>query len=120
MKTLLIISTILILISCGQGNKKDEAEQKPTQIETPKTEEVKKAEAKPIATGKITSIADGFDVQRVNLYNSTSANRTINCYLKNGDKVNILEDADPYYLVEKTGGQKCKGYCMKGFVIVNK
>jgi hypothetical protein len=102
MKNLLIISTVLFLVSCRQGN----------------NNEVKKEQTKPVATGNITSIADGFDVQRVNIFNSTSSNRTINCYLKNGDKVNILEDVDPYYLVEKMDEKTCRGYCMKGFVIL--
>jgi hypothetical protein len=123
MKNIFTVLTIIIVISCGQEKKNNDGElqslePKPTDL--PKTEEVKKEDPKPIGTGKVNSIVDGFDVQRVNLFNSTSSNRTINCYLKNGDKVNVLKDADPYYLVEKQTDKGCKGYCMKEFVILNK
>jgi hypothetical protein len=118
MKNGLIILTLLISFSCGQektnrDGKAQQLDQKPIKTEELKTEEIKVEEQKPIGTGKITTIADGYDVKRVNLFSSTSSNRTINCYLKKEDKVNILEDADPYYLVEQVSSKGCKGYCMK-------
>lgn len=69
-----------------------------------------------IPTGKITTIADGMDVGQVNLWSSTSSSRRKVGSLGKGAKVIILEDSDPYYLIETKDGKK-KGYCMKGFVI---
>ncbi len=76
--------------------------------------------AQPIGTGKITTIADGFDVRRVNLFSTTGPNRTINASLIDGEKVNILRDEDPYYFVETSNGDGRRGYCIKGFVIKTK
>lgn len=123
MNRIITILTFLILVSCGQENTNNDGQTKESDqmpIETPKTAEIKKEETKVIGTGKITTIADGYDVQRVNLFSTTSPDRTINCFLTKGDKVNILEDADPYYLVEKVDKKECKGYCMKEFVIIKK
>ncbi|MBP7399835.1 MAG: hypothetical protein KA954_09640 [Chitinophagales bacterium] len=125
MKNIIIAFSVLITISCS---KKDSENTQPLHItnqtehetEFSNSEELEKKVDTPIGTGKITSIADGIDVQRVNLFSTTASNRTINCYLKNGDKVNILQDADPYYLVEKVDDKSCKGYCMKGFIILFK
>lgn len=62
-------------------------------------------------------MADGMDVQRVNLWSTTHSNRVTTSHLTNGKKVIILKDEDPYYLIETANGDGRKGYCMKGFVI---
>lgn len=72
---------------------------------------------KPIGKGKPTTMADGMDVQRVNLWSTTHSNRVTTSHLTNGKKVIILKDEDPYYLIETANGDGRKGYCMKGFVI---
>jgi hypothetical protein len=120
MKALFFL-TLIIFVSCSQTNRNNDGQSfESKQIDTISTEEQKKEIVKQFVTGTITSIADGFDVKRVNLYNSTSSDRRISCYLLNGDKIRILEDAEPYYLVEKIDGQVCKGYCMKGFIVLDK
>jgi hypothetical protein len=68
-------------------------------------------------TGRITSIADGVELGKVNLWTSTSSNRSVECTVIKGQKVRITEDADPYYYVEAIGRSDCEGYCMKEFVI---
>ncbi|MEN6569583.1 MAG: hypothetical protein ABFC18_06200 [Rikenellaceae bacterium] len=118
---ILLYMTLIVFVSCSQVNKNNDGQSfRSKQNDTISTEEQKKETVKQTKTGTITTIADGFDVKRVNLFNSTSTDRRINCYLENGDKVKVVEDAEPYYLVEKIGGQDCKGYCMKGFVILDK
>jgi hypothetical protein len=72
---------------------------------------------KPIGKGKITTMADGMDVQRVNLWSSTGYDRVTTSHLTNGEKVLILKDAGQYYLIETANGDGRKGYCMKEFVI---
>jgi hypothetical protein len=118
MKNQLLTIAAIILLSCGQN--KTEKQANTTSTDTASTTiDTKKTEKRPL-TGKITTIADGYDVKRVNLFTSTSPDRTITCFLKNGEKVKILLDADPYYFVEQANGQGCRGYCMKSFVLIDK
>lgn len=70
-------------------------------------------------TGRITSIADGVELGKVNLWSSTSSSRSIECTVIKGQKVRITEDADPYYYVEAIGRSDCEGYCMKEFIILD-
>ena len=64
--------------------------------------------------------ADGLYLERINLWNSTKSGREIDCCLIGGAKVVILKEEGPYYLVESVYYKKCRGYCMKEFVIVDK
>lgn len=73
----------------------------------------------PIATGKIMTKVDGFDVKEVNLWSSTSSDRSIVCSINEGWEVVILKDAHPYYLVKSTIQIGCAGYCLKGFVVLD-
>jgi len=111
---------LLFFLSCGKSKDQTEDKKRVEKESLPKKEEVKIEELKIIGTGIIKTIADGVDVQRVNLFNSTGSNRSINCFLTKGEVVNILRDEDPYYLVQSTSDKNCKGYCMKGFVIKKK
>lgn len=117
MKEKLALLTLMLSLSCGQNKNGQEQSQKP--VDTVPSTGKEEKEKKPI-TGIIITIADGYDVKRVNLFTSTSPDRTITCFLTNGEKVKILLDADPYYFVERANGKGCRGYCMKGFVIIDK
>ncbi len=75
---------------------------------------------KKIGSGHITTIVDNYDVKKVNLWSSTLSSRKIVASMVNDEKVYILKDEDPYYLVESANGDGRKGYCMKGFIIVTK
>ncbi len=57
-------------------------------------------------------------VKKVNLWSSTNSDRKAHGFMLNGEKVEILEDKDIYYLVKSVSGNKRKGYCKKGFVIL--
>ncbi len=78
---------------------------------------VKQVEEKivPIGSGIITSVADGYDVKLVTLWDAAGSDRRAISQLKEGDQVNILEDEDPYYYIESLKTQS-KGYCMKGYI----
>lgn len=67
-------------------------------------------------TGRINTVADGVELGKVNLWSSTTSDRTIRCSVVKGQKVRIKQDADPYYYVEAVGRSGCEGYCMKEFV----
>lgn len=97
MKILPLLIIVLLIFSCQQA----------------KTEETI------IGSGRITTIIDGYDVRKVNLWSSTSSSRTPQGFMLNGEQVKILKDVDPYYLVKSISGNKREGYCMKGFVILN-
>ncbi len=85
-------------------------------IEKWKADTVKAKKIKPIGTGKITTIADGFDVKIVNVWSSTNpASRVINGTLKSDEKILIVKEEDPYYFIQTEDG-KLRGYLMKGFV----
>ena len=45
-------------------------------------------------------------MKRVNLYSSTNADRTINCFLSDKDEVNVLEETADYFFVEKADGKR--------------
>lgn len=79
---------------------------------------IKKSQTNIIAKGIITTFVDGYDVNVVNLWSSDQSTRTIVAKMNNGDVVKILEDKEPYYFLELVKSN-VKGYCMKGFVIVN-
>ena len=111
MKTLTIILITFILFSCNE---------KRTTDKTNKSKEINNVEIQPIAFGKITTIADGFDVKRVKLWSSTGTNRKVLAIMTNGEKIKVLLDSDPYYLIEAMNGDGRKGYCMKGFVVIDK
>ena len=111
MKTLTIVLLAFILFACNE---------KRTTDKTTQATENNKVEIQPISFGKITTIADGFDVKRVNLWSSTNAKRKVQAFMTNGEKIKVLEDSDPYYLVESVNGDGRKGFCMKGFVVIDK
>ena len=104
--------------SCSQPSNNSTENQEQVKIETKKEEFKTEPEPtlEPIGTGKITTKVDGMDVKKVNLWSSASSKRTIVCSMTNNQEVKILEDEDPYFLVESIKDSKCKGYCMKGFV----
>ena len=77
------------------------------------------SKVEPIGTGKITTKVDGTDVAEVNLWSTTSPDRSIVCSMSDGWDVVILKDAHPYYLVESTMQIGCTGYCLKGFVVLD-
>jgi hypothetical protein len=122
MKERLLLLTTVILLSCGQNKTQEDSLEQTDKgpIDTMSTAKENKESEKKLITGRITTIADGYDVKRVNLFTSTSPDRTITCFLKNGEKVKVLLDADLYYFVEQANAQGCRGYCMKGFVVVDK
>lgn len=121
MKTRLLIILSFILGACGQSNNEDKKfEEIATSATKSIDEEPKKEELKPIGKGEITTMADGMDVQRVNLWSTTSSDRVTTSHLTNGEKVIILQDEDPYYLIETASGDGRRGYCMKDFVIKSK
>jgi len=111
MKTLSIILLAFIFFTCHEKTTTDKTNQ-----ET----ENNKVEIQPIAFGKITTIADGFDVKKVKLWSSTNTNRKVQAFMTNGEKIKVLEDSDPYYLVESVNEDGRKGFCMKGFVVIDK
>ena len=70
-----------------------------------------------IRTGTINTIADGFDVQHVNIWSSCSNGRYKLYHLNNGMKVEIVDENDDYYKVRPLDEpSKEAGWCMKGFV----
>lgn len=118
MKKSLLIFFLVLLFSCKNNNNKYTIEQydaeysnKEDSLTLNKIEEIEK----PIGSGTITTIADGFDVKIVNLWSSSGNDRKIIAKMSKGDKVNIIEDDDPYYYIELVKSNT-KGYCMKGYV----
>ena len=106
----LLVFVPLVFYSCTQQSNKSTTEQT-----TPEPE------PEPIATGRITTIADGIDVGKVNLWSSTDGStRRIVKSLRNGDKVVVWKDANPYFQVESASRDGIKGYCMKGFVVLDR
>jgi hypothetical protein len=103
---LVIVTFLCVLKLCSDSKPTETAQQTTT------TSSV-------IGTGRINTVADGFDVREVNLWTSTSSSRSIECAVIKGQKVRITEDADPYYYVEAIGRSDCEGYCMKEFVILD-
>lgn len=114
LKISLILLVLFSLIGCNNGF--DPKDYNKSEI---KQEEPAEETKEPLGTGVITTQVDGMDVNRVNLWTSTSSDRKINCFLIDRDKIQILEDAEPYYLVESVKDNTCRGYCMKGFVIMD-
>lgn len=77
----------------------------------------KKVDIANIRKGTITTIADGYDVGKVNVWSSTDgSSRTIRGYFIKGDKVDVIESDGPYYLVYSKS-KNLKGFLMKGFVV---
>jgi hypothetical protein len=116
MKHPLLLFLLLTLLSCN-NNSSNHIQDKVKSENTAKEKENAKSIDNKLGVGKITSIADGFDVQVVNLWSSTISSRTIVGKMYQGDTVIILKDAEPYYYLELVKS-KVKGYCMKGFVIM--
>jgi len=102
MKILTIILIAFLFLACNQNENQEEKD------------------IAEIGFGTITTMTDGFDVQRVNLWNSISSGRKVLAYMTNGEEVIILKDEEPYFLVESANGDGRKGYCMKNFVILKK
>jgi hypothetical protein len=70
-----------------------------------------------IRTGTINTIVDGCDVYYVNIWSSCSDERYKLYHLKNGIKVEIVDDNGVYYKVRPLDEpSKEAGWCMKGFV----
>ncbi len=62
----------------------------------------------------ITTIADGYDVQKVNLWDSTDENRKIVGYCINNEKVKVGHRYKGYaYIIKKDG---TAGYCLEEFL----
>jgi hypothetical protein len=121
MKTGLLIILAFMFLACEQSKSEDkQIDEIPTSETKPLIEEPTKEELKPIGKGKITTMADGMDVKRVNLWSTTDSDRVTTSHLTNGEKVIILKDEDPYYLIETANGDGRRGYCMKDFVIKSK
>ena len=78
--------------------------------EVKEVKEVKKAKQ----YAKITTIADGYDVKRVNLWSSSTSNRTQVGFCTNNEKVEILEYSGEYVKIRKTDG--IEGWCMSEFL----
>lgn len=118
MRARLFIILIFIVNACGQRKIEDKQIEE-IQISEQKSV-VEESEEEPLGKGKITTMADGVDVQRVNLWSTTGSDRVTTSHLTNGEKVIVLKDEDPYYRVETANGDGRKGYCMKEFVIRSK
>lgn len=70
-----------------------------------------------VRTGTINTIVDGCDVYYVNIWSSCSDERYKLYHLKNGVKVEIVDDNGVYYKVRPLDEpSKEAGWCMKGFV----
>ena len=70
-----------------------------------------------VRTGTINTIVDGCDVYYVNIWSSCSDERHKLYHLKNGIKVEIVDDNGVYYKVRPLDEpSKEAGWCMKGFV----
>ena len=64
---------------------------------------------------QITTIADGFDVKRVNLFDSTDGNtRKVISYCSNNEKVEVIYRMEGYVKVRKKDG--VEGWCLEGFL----
>lgn len=120
-KGILIAGLATLLLSCNSDNKNSEEQMQDDLAAYLEQDSIKEEEpVKPIGTGKIETFVDGSDVQRVNLWSTTGSDRSMTAYLTDGEEVKILEDADPYFLVESKKNSLNKGYCLKGFIIVDK
>lgn len=62
----------------------------------------------------ITTIADGYDVRKVNLWSTTGTDRKIVDYCINNEKVEIDHRSNGYVYVTKSNG--ISGYCLEGFL----
>lgn len=83
------------------------------QIAANKEEEKNKPKEKEFR--QITTIADGFDVKRVNLFDSTDGNtRKVISYCTNNEKVEVIYRMDGYVKVRKKDG--VEGWCLEGFL----
>ncbi|WP_417602888.1 hypothetical protein [Owenweeksia hongkongensis] len=118
---------LLLLIGCTNNdrvqvvNDKKNSEPKQTKIVGPMLEgqaQEESEEVNPIGKGRITTLVDGVDVQRVNLFSSTNSSRRQICALKNGEKVDVLRVEEPYFFIKSKSDNSCQGYCMKEFVIL--
>lgn len=118
---------LLLLIGCSNNdrvqvvNDKKSSEPKQAKVVGTMLEEQTQEESQeinPIGTGRITTLVDGADVQRVNLFSSTNSSRRQVCALKNGEKVDILRVEEPYFFIKSKSDNSCQGYCMKEFVIL--
>lgn len=64
---------------------------------------------------RVTTIADGYDVQAVNLWSSTDGNtRKVVGSCSNNERVEVLFYSDPYVYVRKSNG--VEGYFMREFL----
>jgi hypothetical protein len=124
----LFICITMIFISCNNKQKCDcdllEAKvsvlsdsvsslQKEMESYKPKDDK-KKKEPKKKQYAVITSIADGYDVGKVNLWSSTLETRAQVGSCANNEKVEVLEYSNGYVKVKKSNG--LEGWCMTGFL----
>lgn len=64
---------------------------------------------------RVTTIADGYDVGRVNLWSSTNGNsRRVVGYCSNNERVQVIDRLYPYVYVRKNNG--VEGYFMAEFL----
>jgi len=64
---------------------------------------------------RVTTVADGYDVQVVNLWSSTDGDtRRMVGTCSNNERVEVLSYSDPYVYVRKSNG--VKGYFMREFL----
>lgn len=122
MKKRLFIFGFIILFSCNNkqnipvnDNSEVVIEKKSDTIIKTSTEITPASKPAPLdKKAKITSIADGYDVERVNLWSSTSENRVIIDHCVNNEDIIILEYSLPYVKIKKKNGSV--GWVMDGFI----
>lgn len=82
------------------------------------TQTFKATKAEPYQTFKtvtITTITEGYDVEKVNLYNCPSCDgRRVVATCINGEEVKLISKTDEYVKVKKSNGKE--GWCMEGWV----
>lgn len=69
--------------------------------------------------GSINTFVDGYDVIEVNLWSDISAQRKLLGSLKNRESVKVISEIEDYYFVESVANKELRGYCKKGFVILD-
>lgn len=66
-------------------------------------------------TVTVTTIADGYDVKRVNLFSCTSCdNRQIIDHCTNGEQAKLISTSGEYVKLRKSNGSE--GWCLKGWI----
>lgn len=78
-------------------------------------DDISTKEENPTEFRRITTIADGFDVKRVNLFDSTDgSSRKMIGYCINNEEVGVVDRMDGYVYVQKKDG--VRGWCLEEFL----